>query len=266
MVAATMGSRQGLLRLVESVRPLVGDAPLLSALGIALHRQETSFSPAAYGATKLSELLRDLPEIGEIEDTGSRARFRFSGARPAVAITPSPPPRRTLREHLWRAATDFAAPVDGWKVDLATGEIDTPDHERVAAEPERYLDVPRLGADFQKDLLRRFISDLAAGELERLDAELLPADWRKRAQELLDRLGLNQRWAAYRRERIAETLQEWGRAHGLDVEARAHREAVRLNTSDSLRAFLHRAIDALDDGELRLVQLPATFCRRAQHR
>jgi len=231
---------------------------LLSSLGETLAGIEPGFTSTRYGHRRLIDLLRSVPEFGQLrrrED--GHPEFTFQRARESETDTE----HLKTRKPIWDAVTAFHPPLGGWKLDLASL---TPERDaaQIAAQPERYLTLPDAGVEFQQAALRAFVAEHAPELAPSIDTLLTNDAWFSGIRDALG--GHREAWVEHRRRAVVRRVIEWADAHGIPRTAviePAPRPAREATKGPPTRALLHRLIDRLDDEEVRQFPVPA-WCLR----
>ncbi|HZF53317.1 MAG TPA: hypothetical protein VE093_31915 [Polyangiaceae bacterium] len=250
-----------------------GSRAYLSAFGNWL--RDEGVDPSSLPIRPLSQFLSLLN--GYCRVSGKFVFFE-NGAVPQEglnqAAADSPSETLAMRSELWRAMVNDRTELR-YLLDLATlsivevvgDDVESP----VASEPERYLAIPKVSSEEQRefavDLLRKHLPP------ERAEALVPPRpDWMRtvisEAPEELHTLMRNAR-----REWLVRRAQQWMHAHGIPEErfiysyrsherpasapTQSHAERGSGSRSKRLRDALHRAIDQMTDQELEALRVPA---------
>lgn len=256
--------------LLGRVRERLGDRLLLSRLGLALREIEPGFRVESYSATSLTDLLRQVPDVGALVWDAQQKWFVFSGSHER----PTGPLR--LQADLWRAVTDFRAEGGGWYMDLDTLQLRHPSRDPgklLETESERFVAVPVLGVAFQKELAREFTKEHLPDQMAAVESALSTEDWLSAFLDLVESAGLGERWRAMRSARISGVVVKWAEQHGIarehitEVSRRPtpmiHRAPLPgTSTGDDLqdmRALLHAAVDMMSLPELAALNVPPAY-------
>lgn len=283
----------------QALREILTRAPggrvSFPALGIALRKALPGFSPDAYGFPSLKALLHQITVPGRLVQTsplewwlvadGAEAPLGSGVAAGAeMSTAPAEPARSSARRARvdsawWRAVTEFDETRHAW-FDLQEEELST-DSELAAAEPERFLALPRFGLQLQRDLARAWSEEQPSPAREELltalDAEPKLAQFLRVVRDA----GFLPRWSERRLDTGCSLLLQWAKDHGIDTrifltQSRAL-PAVRTPATaalprvsgpmfgmsiEELRPFLHRVIEEMTEPELLQVAVPSRFLVR----
>jgi hypothetical protein len=245
---------------------------LLAELGKAIRDREPQFKPGAYGKENLISLLRLVPDLGTVRKamTSSAEVFVFNEGGATSSDLPASAPR--IRSDIWKAIIEFRQPADPWYLDLETfalrNRAGDPDGLLVS-EPERFIALPTAGADFQKDLARRFIAAHRPDLAQRLDTELVTQQWYQALLDTFRSVGLDDAWHAFRAKALATHVATWANQHGIPIEKIAHprlgnrpertRSEGNPDPIDDMRALVHDAIDMMSAQEIGSLPIPPVY-------
>jgi hypothetical protein len=272
--------------LLQKLQKDWGNRPILMAqLGIELRRYHPDFQPQVYGFAKLGDLLRLFPDVGVIHpsDHGSD-EFVFSGGRAEYArannVVSTQIDARSefrLRTDIWKAVTSLTQHNDPWKLDLQTLALrnrETDSDGLLTTEPERFLALPSLSQDFQKDLARKFAAEHCPDLADRLNIALTEPRWITAIGEIFDAANLAERWSDYRVNTIVTHVKEWADKHGIpegkigklkpidrrQVTSREHVGSPRpLDATAEMRALIHQVVDMMSAQELGALPIPPIY-------
>ena len=248
-------------KLLQAVRNgCSSSAPHLAEVGNRLrYLTHGTFRPEEFGAATLAELVRLVPEIGNLaRDHRGQPIFQFDAQEHAAEV-----PR--IDRDFWGAVTSFHPPPGGYKFDLQSQSVVTPvtpPEGTLASEPERFLSLPDAGVAFQLELARRFLTQHGASESE-TNQILAERSWLAATERWSVDHGTS--WGEFRREAITHLVLDWADRHGIprervvshrpDPRSRRARQVPARSRPD-LRAWLHRVIDRMTDSELLALALP----------
>jgi hypothetical protein len=265
------------------------DVILLSHLGMTLRRQEPPFDPRAYGVEKLIDLLRQVPDVGSIvnEDSAGTAKFVFAGK----PLADSAEAEVLLRPDIWRAVTDFRPHTDPYFLDLSNLSIQRASDDReglLTSEPERFITLPTIDAEFQKGLARKLVNEQRPELSSRLEERLAEQRWYSATTELFRASALDEAWSRVRVKELGKVVTDWAVQHGVDPEKityRPQRKATSQSIStgsyapparreapaplmeprnaDDLRDLIHDAIDLMSPPELAALPIPPAYLMMA---
>lgn len=251
--------------LLRSAQQYCPPGPVLfSTLGLALRRVDPAYSPQEFGQEKLSHLLREVEDVGQILEGD---RFLFAGAPGVGAETEGP----LLRSDVWRAVTEFR-PEAPWHLDLADFRVRSTatDAPLLADEPHRFLVLPHADFAYQRQLALDFVAqrrpDLST-ELDRLSQ-----DGFGNVHKLFAREGLADDWRTFRTRNIVRWVVEWANKHDVPIDRlrtgspRAPTKLppriipfeARANHVD-IRAVIHAAVDMMSPSELAALPIPPVY-------
>jgi len=217
------------------LRQILAEAPggrvLLSRLGARLREVLPGFSTETYGFSTLKALLQHATVPGKLVQTGPLEWWLVAdGADPPAPMSAAggseapvasidqermPLPRLVRVEAAWwRAVTEFDEGRRAW-FDLQEDQLST-NAELAAAEPERFLAIPRFDLQAQRELARAWSeeqsSPLKENLLAALDAEPKLVSFIRAAEDAGRFPGWNER----RMEVISSALLRWAKEHGIE--------------------------------------------------
>lgn len=213
------------------------------------------FDERSFGAASFSGLLRQVPDLVELDDTArppvARLLAPSSSATPAGSVVGG----GRLRPDLWDAVLDYSSGEvyvwDGLQaVKVAPGEA--------AGKPQ----MPTIKAEVMADWRRGFAKahpdrDLAEWVERGLGTMALPPDLRRP-------------WNLTLKSKVVDILAPWFEQQGLSLPANASSDAsTRPSAKESqeaeeLRRFLLRCVAVMKPGELKAMQVPASVALRAK--
>lgn len=219
------------------------------------------FDERDYGATSITEAIRLIPDLVELDETARPPRVTL---RPEVVADgpdghagPSQPALSAgrVRPDLWDAVLDYSSPgVSVWDGSKA-----------VRVEENEVGDRPRLptiSADEMTDWRRTFANQNADHQLEDwaergLGTLALPADLRKP-------------WNHFIKSKALNVLSDWFEKRSLELPADTLASSASKHPSseqtdaEELRRFLLRCVAVMKPSELKAVQIPASVALRAK--
>ncbi len=178
----------------------------LAALGLALARQDRGFHPRNHGHSKLLHLVRAL-DVGTLAVDDSGIHWTLTALETDGQAPASGPPVVDLGVRVdptwWRAVT--GPPTEpAVYFDLGAESLCI-DATAVAAEPERYVPLPRLEAASLERPPPGFVEDATGHRVPSETAE--PEVGSPRTQRLM---------GAELRIAVVETLDAWSGRHGVE--------------------------------------------------
>lgn len=259
---------------LHKLRERLGSRILLSQLGIALREVDPAFTPGAYGALTLGELLRRLPELGRTVGEGAQKTWIFEGAESGVRG-----PAR-LQTDIWKSVTDYRSDTGTWHMDLETFALRHSSRDAdnlLQTSGERFVALPKLGVDFQKNLARDFVCSRLPEQIEAAERALSSEDWNTALAQLLEAAELVGPWKVHRASSITEEVTKWGEQHGiprdriLETPGSTQRKGMPhpANQADSLtdmRNLIHDAVEMMSLPELAALQVPPAYLALAASR
>jgi hypothetical protein len=273
----------------QSLRRLLSAAPegrlLLSRLGLLLRREIPGFTAEDYGYQSLRELVRKFPETGTLVQGRKPPELWLvapHGQPPAVASREEIKERGRLRPEWWRAIVHFDPAYHAW-LDLETSTL-CEDPAVTAAQPERYLEIPRFSLEDQRKLAREFAEQQEAAVRDRLLLSLNADSWMTAFLEEADQVGAKPAWGQRRTQIIAKAAHEWVKNHDIEpgvlfepwssTSPRGGRNSGPVAGSEvadgptlrmdegAFRQFLHQIIDQMTEAELMHIPIPGRFLFR----
>ena len=216
-----------------------------SAMEDLLRQVEPSFSPAAYGADKLTDLLALVPEVGHVEGIGPDAAFVLADA---TSLANTERPTTHLEGTLWTWLVG-ADPPQAAFVDLATSElvyVETGTHPIGNDDDrDRFLRVPAL----QQDLVHRWACEFADELTDATTVPDLSGNW---FSQFLNALSPPNRssWLRVHRQRVVDDWSDWTAQHELPQAlgfSVRKRPTQRIQRPPSPRRFDHIAPSEIEN-------------------
>jgi hypothetical protein len=252
-------------------------------LGLALRSIDPAFAPSRFGAKRLVDLLRQVPDVGTVGRTASDYTFTFLGDEAAAtsehgAGTSASSPLPRVRSALWQLVTAFYPPAGGWSIDLETLKVVSSDNDPdgiLKRTPERAVSLPNAGLHFHRTLVAEFLAQERPELLERLAGFPESGPWMREVTDMLRSEGLAEKWFDFRNRKIVDLVLAWADQHGLPrnrivepPKVSRHHVAVRgsheasSRAPGSLRETLHRLVDAMSEQELARLHIEAGVIAR----
>lgn len=262
----------------EALAQMLAESPggrlHLAQVGAKLRERFPDFNPSAYGQPSLKALLLAVPEVGRLEgqDPGT-----WELVRAVPRLVPG----------WWKAVTEFDPDRRTW-FDLGEEMLEVRESE-VAREPARYLELPRVGVEMQRQIALTWAEELDSELREPLVLVLQESQRLEPFLQEVRRLGLFEEWSRHRTWSIVSQVLAWAEEHGID-KARMLDTASRVEraprsphgtsyqtprpqapspyplSEHELRLFLHHAIDHMSLEELGKLWIPARLLARPPER
>jgi len=209
------------------------------------------FDERSYGATSFSNLLRQIPDLVELDETDSPPKARL--------LVPMPPASGVgsghLRPDLWDSVLDYSSGgVYVWNGAQAVNVR----AEEATGKPQ----LPTISAE----ILTKWRRDFAAANP---DWDL--NDWVERGlRTMMLSADLRKTWSLTLKSKVAEILEAWFKEQGmvppadLSSDARTQPAAKESQEAEHLRRFLLRCVAVMRPAELKAIQIPASIALRAK--
>lgn len=284
-------------RLREILAQAPGGRVHFPKLGTLLRDALPGFSAEAYGFPTLKALLQQVTIPGRLVQTGTLEWWLVAdgaeapipsvvarGSEPSAEQEQASAHRRTRIESAWwRVVTEFDETRRAW-FDLQDEQLST-DDELAAAEPERFLAVPRFGLQQQRDLARAWSAEQPSPVREDCLAALEAEPKLARFLRVVQGARSLPKWSERRMEAVHSVLLQWAKEHGIDPQAflftsralpvvsspmapppsrspEMSRGVFPQISVEELRRLLHRVIEDMTEPELLQIAIPARFLVR----
>lgn len=213
------------------------------------------FDERSFGAASFSDLLRQVPDLVELDDAArppvARLLAPSSSATPAGSVVGI----GRLRPDLWDAVLDYSSgEVYVWDgvqaTKVAPGEA--------AGKPQLPTIKAEVMAGWRRDFAKAHADrDLAEWVERGLGTVALPPDLRRP-------------WNLTLKSKVVDILAPWFEQQGLSLPAIASFDAStrpsdkESQEAEELRRFLLRCVAVMKPGELKAMQVPASVALRAK--
>lgn len=268
--------------LVHRVIADAGDRPLLLAfVGARLHSLAPDLDYRALGYKTLREALAGCGDVGTLQRAPSGSDWVLT---PGATRTGPPHPGAVpyLDPAWFHHVSEYDAAHRCW-YDLAEQRLQ-PDAGAVAAEPERYVELPRADLAAQREWARSWCATLPSAAAAPVLAGLERAEGFEGFRAALRAGRLDAAWSATRVHHVVSLVLHWAEQHAIDIapalDRTDRRAGVRPGTRSpharppqgppdgadagpediaALRAFLHAVIDELSADEVQEFLIPVRF-------
>ncbi len=221
---------------------------------------DRKFKEQDYGARRFIDLIKSLSDLVSIDETP---------VPPIVELLNKPAPsakQGRLRRDLWQAVMDYSSGTQYVWDPSGEARPRTPD------DPEDLPSIPTISAEEMTDLRREFANDVLANPANEAVADRV-REWAEKGyktgylpQHL--RGAWNQRVTDAALTRVRNWFRDLNMAEPDTLVLEPSHEAGESPTesTEALRSFILRAVEAMTAGELRRVELPASAAMRAHRK
>lgn len=220
-----------------------------------LQATSREFDERDYGATSFGNLLRQVPDLVEFDDTDRPPKARLLDTAAASPAVTSRIGSGRLRSDLWDAVLDYSS--EGVYVWDGARAVSVSADEAVG-KPQ----LPTISAAVLSGWRRDFAASHPGRDLD---------DWAERGLGTMALPGdLRRTWNQTLKSKVLETLEPWfdeqGMALPADVapEAGSQPSAKDSPEAEDLRKFLLRCVAVMRPSELKAMQVPAAVALRAR--
>lgn len=213
------------------------------------------FDERSYGAASFSRLLRQVPDLVELDDNARPPQVKLLVPVPTTPDVEGVVGSGRLRPDLWDAVLDYSSEgVYVWDGVRAV---------KVAADAAAgRLQLPTIEAEVMTDWRRDFAASHSGRDLDDwvergLGTMALPSDLRRS-------------WNLTLKSKVVEILEPWFAEHGLslpvDISSAPSTQppAKESQEAEDLRRFLLRCVAVMKPSELKAMQVPASVALRAK--
>ena len=237
-------------------------------LGVLKNRiltaSDGSFAESHYGAANMIQLAQQLSDLLMLDSTSKPPQVVLRAAAPDTSAEPQttavdtvtvPNREFRIRRDLWDAVVDFAsAEVYVWD---GTGA------SKKAPEKDDLI-LPTIDEDVEKQWRTDFTSEhLPRAQLAETEALTRWRDSRLRTSALPGRY--RGEWNNYLKSKVVERLTHWFSEQGIEPPANLterHPRQLRVSDEAALRRSVLRCVNAMTEGELSALMIPATVVSR----
>lgn len=267
-------------------------------LGFLMRMVAPDFHASVLGDRRLSELLQRFPDLVRLSPspagTDFVAQLTDVDMPPRAGNSPIAAPAaeldETLIRPLWIALVN-SSPDERWFLDLENLEVASvstdadgnlpPDSDQARA-PERFLAIPPITRDEQRNVVRRSIEHLPPALQQELNALLEQDAWYSLFRQRTRDLDISD-WNVAHRRFVVDRAKLWLRDHGVPLEKFVHSISRTKSSFDgmrrpmvasswqprlerdkvidrrNIRGIVLRAVDRMSDDELLDLRIPLRY-------
>jgi len=221
---------------------------------------DRKFKEQDYGARRFIDVIKSLPDLVTVDETPVPPIVELLN-KPALEAKEG-----RLRRDLWQAVMDYSSGTQYVWDPSGEARPRTPD------DPEDLPSMPTISSEEMTELRREFAKEALANPANEAVADRV-REWAEKGYKTgyLPQ-HLRGAWNQRVTDAALARIRQWFRDRGIAepdtlVLEPSHEAGESPNEStDALRSFILRAVEAMTAGELRRVELPASAAMRAHRK